>query len=321
MRRLRQYRGDRHGSRRSRSAKIAPRRRDRTVEFAVVRTRIGRVARAGPRLQPARRCAVRRTQRRATAADHRRRARAKLRRPQRLLSLARTPQVQNASARVLEPLAFVPPLPRLRRCPLAAGSARRPRCRPQLRRCLPLEDRRRPSVLRRVATARLAASRSPSRWSTMCALGSPYLADVGVGYLAIDRPLRTLSGGEAQRVALTTTLGSSLVDMLYVLDEPSVGLHPADISPLAAAIAHRHVGQFVGGEDRQRRRVCGRDPAPVLLLALPRNRRSPRLRSEPRPGRRRRRRSARAARRPRSRSSRPRRAAGRRRRPRPGGDA
>ena len=63
-----------------------------------------------------------------------------------------------------------------------------------------------------------------------------YLVDVGVGYLAIDRPLRTLSAGEAQRVALTTTLGSNLVDMLYVLDEPSVGLHPADVEPLAAAI-------------------------------------------------------------------------------------
>jgi excinuclease ABC subunit A len=63
-----------------------------------------------------------------------------------------------------------------------------------------------------------------------------YLLDVGVGYLALDRPLRTLSGGEAQRVALTAALGSSLVDMLYVLDEPSVGLHPVDVAPLAGAI-------------------------------------------------------------------------------------
>jgi len=63
-----------------------------------------------------------------------------------------------------------------------------------------------------------------------------YMMDVGVGYLALERPLRTLSEGEAQRVALTATLGSSLVDMLYVLDEPSVGLHPADIEPLVGAI-------------------------------------------------------------------------------------
>jgi len=63
-----------------------------------------------------------------------------------------------------------------------------------------------------------------------------YLEDVGVGYLALNRPLRTLSAGEVQRVALTATLGSTLVDMLYVLDEPSGGLHPADIGPLQRAI-------------------------------------------------------------------------------------
>src|SRR4029079_508639 len=49
-------------------------------------------------------------------------------------------------------------------------------------------------------------------------------------------PLRPLSGGDAQRAALPSTLGSSLVDMLYVLDEPSVGLHPADVGPLSTAI-------------------------------------------------------------------------------------
>ncbi len=63
-----------------------------------------------------------------------------------------------------------------------------------------------------------------------------YLVDVGLGYLTIDRVLRTLSGGEAQRVALTSALGSSLVNMLYVLDEPSVGLHPRDIDRLIGAI-------------------------------------------------------------------------------------
>src|SRR5207237_3808973 len=63
-----------------------------------------------------------------------------------------------------------------------------------------------------------------------------YLIDVGLGYLSLDRTLRTLSGGEAQRVALTTALGSSLVNMLYVLDEPSVGLHPADVDRLVKAV-------------------------------------------------------------------------------------
>jgi excinuclease ABC subunit A len=63
-----------------------------------------------------------------------------------------------------------------------------------------------------------------------------YLQRVGLGYLALDRPLRTLSGGEATRVTLTTSLGSDLVSMLYVLDEPTVGLHPQDTAQLTNAI-------------------------------------------------------------------------------------
>jgi excinuclease ABC subunit A len=63
-----------------------------------------------------------------------------------------------------------------------------------------------------------------------------YLDQVGLGYLTLDRMVRTLSGGEARRVALTSALGSSLVNMLYVLDEPSIGLHPRDVKELVAAI-------------------------------------------------------------------------------------
>lgn len=63
-----------------------------------------------------------------------------------------------------------------------------------------------------------------------------YLDAVGLGYLPLDRTIRTLSGGEAQRVAMTATLGSNLVNMLYVLDEPSVGLHPCDVERLSEAI-------------------------------------------------------------------------------------
>ncbi len=59
-----------------------------------------------------------------------------------------------------------------------------------------------------------------------------FLCDVGVGYLSLDRLTRTLSGGEAQRIALANALGAGLVDTLYVLDEPSIGLHPRDISRL-----------------------------------------------------------------------------------------
>ncbi|MFV1965113.1 MAG: excinuclease ABC subunit UvrA [Pirellulaceae bacterium] len=63
-----------------------------------------------------------------------------------------------------------------------------------------------------------------------------FLDAVGLGYLTLDRTLRTLSGGEAQRVSLTSALGSSLVHMLYVLDEPSVGLHPRDVNRLVESI-------------------------------------------------------------------------------------
>ena len=63
-----------------------------------------------------------------------------------------------------------------------------------------------------------------------------YLESVGLGYLTLDRTIRTLSGGEARRVGLTSALGSSLVNMLYVLDEPSIGLHPCDVGALVQSI-------------------------------------------------------------------------------------
>jgi excinuclease ABC subunit A len=59
-----------------------------------------------------------------------------------------------------------------------------------------------------------------------------YLVEVGLGYLTLDRPTRTLSGGETERVNLTACLGSRLVNTLFVLDEPSVGLHPRDTDRL-----------------------------------------------------------------------------------------
>ncbi|MGH7997318.1 MAG: excinuclease ABC subunit UvrA, partial [Opitutaceae bacterium] len=63
-----------------------------------------------------------------------------------------------------------------------------------------------------------------------------YLDQVGLGYLTLDRPSKTLSGGEVQRVNLTSCLGTSLVDTLFVLDEPSVGLHPRDIDRLIGIV-------------------------------------------------------------------------------------
>jgi len=67
-----------------------------------------------------------------------------------------------------------------------------------------------------------------SRLATLC--------DVGLSYLTLDRASRTLSGGEAQRVALTSALGASLTGAMFVLDEPTVGLHPVDVERLAKVV-------------------------------------------------------------------------------------
>ena len=73
-----------------------------------------------------------------------------------------------------------------------------------------------------------------------------YLVNVGLGYLTLDRLASTLSGGETQRINLATALGSSLVGSLYVLDEPSIGLHQRDTRKLIAILKSlRDVGNTV----------------------------------------------------------------------------
>src|SRR5918912_2423698 len=69
-----------------------------------------------------------------------------------------------------------------------------------------------------------------------------FLVDVGLGYLSLNRAARTLSGGEAQRIALANSLGSHLVDTLYVLDEPSIGLHPRDMDRLLQLLKRLRTG-------------------------------------------------------------------------------
>ena len=73
-----------------------------------------------------------------------------------------------------------------------------------------------------------------------------YIDDVGLGYLTLNRPCNTLSGGESQRINLVTALGSSLVGSMYVLDEPSIGLHPRDTERLIAVLRRlRDLGNTV----------------------------------------------------------------------------
>jgi excinuclease ABC subunit A len=85
-----------------------------------------------------------------------------------------------------------------------------------------------------------------------------FLDEVGLGYLTLDRQARTLSGGEAQRINLANSLGSALVDVTYVLDEPSIGLHPRDTARLYSLLEQlRDLGNTV--------LVVEHDPAAVEL--------------------------------------------------------
>ena len=84
------------------------------------------------------------------------------------------------------------------------------------------------AVLRRRWRSARRTRRSPTRCSREIRRRLAFLSDVGLDYLTLDRLSSTLSGGESQRINLATSLGSALVGTLYVLDEPSIGLHPRD---------------------------------------------------------------------------------------------
>ena len=147
---------------------------------------------------------------------------------------------------------------------------------------LPIERAR--DVLRRARAARRRSTRRPTCCSTRSARGCSYLCDVGLGYLTLDRQSRTLSGGEVQRINLTTALGTSLVNTLFVLDEPS---H----RPASARHGPRHRGDAAPA---RRRQLAGRGRARPADHARGR----PHPRHGPGPGRARRRRSCSTARPP-----------------------
>ncbi|MBW2107149.1 MAG: excinuclease ABC subunit UvrA [Deltaproteobacteria bacterium] len=87
-----------------------------------------------------------------------------------------------------------------------------------------------------------------------------YLKAVGLGYLSLDRQSRTLSAGEVQRVALASALGTSLVNTLYVLDEPSIGLHPRDTGRLMEIIKGlRDLGNTVVVVEHDPEMIAGSD--------------------------------------------------------------
>ena len=112
-----------------------------------------------------------------------------------------------------------------------------------------------------------ATSRSPGRSCSEIDKRLEFLDDVGLDYLTLDRPADTLSGGELQRVRLATGIGSGLVGVCYVLDEPSIGLHPRDnqrlidaLRRLAGAGQHRAGGR-ARRSDHAQRRLAGRHRA------------------------------------------------------------
>ena len=101
-----------------------------------------------------------------------------------------------------------------------------------------------------------------ARCSTASTQRLHFLAETGLGYLTLEREYATLSGGEAQRVRLATQLGMGLVGVIYVLDEPSIGLHPHDNQRLLADAArtarprqHRARGRARRRHDPHRRRI------------------------------------------------------------------
>ena len=148
------------------------------------------------------------------------------------------------------------PLPRLRGPAAQSAGLRRHACKRPVRdspisrthaaRSLRAADFRRRRVLLRRSSSKATKNKSPTKSSKKSAAGSAFCTNVGLEYLSLDRTAPTLSGGESQRIRLAGQVGCGLVGVLYILDEPSIGLHPRDNQRLLDTLAElRDLGNTV----------------------------------------------------------------------------
>jgi excinuclease ABC subunit A len=139
----------------------------------------------------------------------------------------------------------------MRPCPACAGARLRPESRAVLVGGLPIHRFAAMSVRRAMTWLEQIELTETERHIARLILREiserlRFLEDVGIGYLSLDRAAATLSGGEAQRIRLATQIGSSLVGVLYILDEPSIGLHQRDNSKLIGTLERlRDLGNTV----------------------------------------------------------------------------
>ena len=146
----------------------------------------------------------------------------------------------------IEEYMSVRPCPECDGARLRPGEPRRQGRRPRHPRVHAQVGARGDRVARRAGAERRRARRSPSRILKEIVERLQFLDAVGVGYLTLERAAATLSGGEAQRIRLATQIGSSLVGVLYILDEPSIGLHQRDNHKLLDMLARlRDLGNTV----------------------------------------------------------------------------
>ena len=123
---------------------------------------------------------------------------------------------------------------------------------------LPLKRRRRPSSARLTLDGQKHAIADRIVKEIVSRLA--FLNNVGLDYLALDRSAETLSGGEAQRIRLASQIGSGLTGVMYVLDEPSIGLHQRDNDRLLATLKHlRDLGNSVIVVEHDQDAICAAD--------------------------------------------------------------